>query len=65
MKKIDDVLPTVGSVQIDIEEYRGLIQAAAVAETELARYCNQYWTLKDQYRALEAKIEGLEAELRG
>lgn len=65
MKKIDDVLPTIGSVQIDIEEYRGLIQAAAVAETELARYYNQYWTLKDQYRALEVKLEEREAELRG
>lgn len=65
MSKLDDVPVTNGFVQINIEEYRGLIQAAAVAETELARYYNLYWTLKDQYHALEAKIEGLEAELRG
>lgn len=65
MKKLDDVPVTNGFVQINIEEYRGLIQAAAVAETELARYYNQYWTLKDQYRALEVKLEEREAELRG
>ena len=65
MSKLDDVPVTNGFFQIDIEEYRGLIQAAAVAETELARYYNQYWTLKDQYQALEVKLEEREAELRG